>query len=368
MITQLTLLKWSVMVDSKLRIVCVDDEEDDVELIKIVLARGGVEVNVLRVDTEAAFLHCLSGRPDLLLCDYNMPAFSAERALAVLSEERLSVPLIVVTRAISESAVVNLFRCGAKDYVTKEKLAMLPAVIDRVLRDRARRQEIVTAAAALHHANVRLRLLSSHLVDAQERERTRIARELHDGLGQILTSIVIQLRAAEHHLEIRQSQHCSSKALEFALQAIGQVKSLSFQLRPAQLELLGFVAAIKATLDRQRDSTSLQCLIRVRGVSPTAVHPSHGVALRILQEALNNVIKHASATRLVVRVNFLTGGNFTLTIADDGCGFDLQAMLEGGISERNIGLYGMIERAELMGGELRFRSTRGRGSVLRLRI
>ena len=354
------------MAEGKLRIICVDDEEDDVELIRIALARDGIDAQITRVDTEAALLHGLGGRPDLLLCDYSMPTFSAERTLAVLSEERLTVPLIVVTRSVSESAVVNLFRAGAKDYVSKEKLAMLPAVIERVLSDRVRQQQMVTAAGALKQANARLRLLSSHLVDAQERERTRIARELHDGLGQVLTSIVIQLRAAEHHQEVRQSGRCRAKALEFALQAIGQVKSLSFQLRPAQLELLGFVAAVKATLDRQRDDTGLRCVVRVRGTPPTAVRPSQGVALRILQEALTNVIKHASATRLVVRINFRTDDHFTLTIGDDGCGFDVQAILKGGISERNIGLHGMFERAELMGGQLRLRSSPGRGSVSRL--
>ena len=349
-----------------LSIVCIEDEPDDVELARLALERAGMPARLQRVETEPELRRALASPPDLLLCDYNMPAFSAERALAVVGELGAGVPLVVVTRAIGEEAVVGLFRAGAKDYVAKEKLALLPAVVDRVLRDRASTAERERTAHALAEANARLRLLSAHLVDAQERERTRIARDLHDGLGQQLTSIVMQLQAAQHTADVARAERCRASALETAQEAIGQLKTLSFQLRPAQLELLGFVAAVKATLDRQRDATGLQSVVRVRGERPQRVLPTHAVALRILQEGLTNVLRHAAARRLVVRLHFLAGERFLLTMGDDGRGFDVPATLDGGLSERNVGLHGMIERAELMGGRLRLRSTPGRGTMLRL--
>lgn len=352
-----------------LNIVCIEDEGDDVELVRLALGRAGVdEVRLTRVDTEPALVRELATPPDLLLCDYSMPGFSAERALALLAECRLGVPLIVLTRAIGEDAVVNLFRAGAKDYVAKEKLGLLPAVIQRVLRERAFEAERERSARALADANARLRLLSAHLVDAQERERTRIARDLHDGLGQQLTGIVLQLQAARHSSDAAQAERCRDRALDSAQQAIHQVRTLSFELRPAQLELLGFVSAVKATLDRQRDATGLRSVLRVRGSEPTQVLAAHGVALRILQEGLTNVLRHANARRLVVRLHFMAHGHFLLCMADDGSGFDVAATLAGGLSERNVGLFGMIERAELMGGRLRFRATPGCGSVLRLAL
>jgi signal transduction histidine kinase len=262
--------------------------------------------------------------------------------------------------------VVGLFRAGAKDYVAKEKLALLPAVVDRVLRERGLAAERERSARVLAAANARLRQLSAHLVDAQERERTRIARDLHDGLGQQLTSIVMQLQAAQHSADAAGAERCHANALETAQEAIGQLRTLSFELRPAQLELLGFVAAVKATLDRQRDATGLQSVVRVRGDAPPRLLPTHAVALRILQEGLTNVLRHAAALRCVVKLHFLGDEHFWLTIGDDGRGFDVPAVLGGGLSERNIGLHGMIERAELMGGRLRLRSSPGRGTTLRL--
>jgi signal transduction histidine kinase len=351
-----------------LNIVCIEDEPDDVELVRLVLARAGIAARLTRVETEPGLREQLVPPPDLLLCDYSMPGFSAEHALAVLAEQGLKLPLVVLTRAIGEDAVVNLFRIGAKDYVAKEKMALLPAVIGRVLRERSLEAERERTARALADANARLRVLSAHLVDAQERERTRIARDLHDGLGQILTSILLQLQAARHTPDPAQAERSRVSALETTQHAISQVKTMSFQLRPAQLELLGFVSAVKATLDRQRDTTGLQAMLRLRGSLPSRVVPTHAVSLRILQECLTNVIRHAQATRLVVRLRFQAEDHFVLTVGDNGCGFDLGATLSGGLTEKNIGLHGMLERAELMGGRLRFRSTPGRGTMLRLTL
>ena len=221
---------------------------------------------------------------------------------------------------------------------------------------------------ALAAARLRLRQLSAHLVDAEERERTRLARELHDGLGQMFTGVAIQLHAAQGSRDPAQAQRCIAQALALALDGIRQVKALSFELRPAQLAMLGLVAAVKATLDRQRDSTGVHSVVRVRGTPPGQVLPQHAVALRILQEALNNVLRHARAGRIVVRLRFGSADALTLTVGDDGCGFDTAAMLAGGLSEKNLGLRGMQERAELLGGRLRLRSTPGRGSVLRLSL
>ncbi len=351
-----------------LRIVCIEDEPDDVELIRRSLQRAGVAATLSQVDSEAGLLQSLESPPDVLLCDYSMPGFSAEHALALLAERGNDVPLLVVTRAIGEEAVVNLFRAGAKDYVAKGKLALLPAAIGRVLRDRALAAERQRVMAALEHANARLRMLSAHLVDAQERERTRIARELHDGLGQALTGIVLQLHAAARSDSAALAAERHQQAIVMAQEAIDQVRLMSFELRPAQLELLGFVAAVRATLERQCEPAGVSNFLRLRGGAPAHNLPAHAVALRIVQEALNNMLRHASATQVVVRLHFRAADRLVLTVGDDGCGFDARRLLAGGTRTRNLGLIGMIERAEMIGGRLRFRSTPGRGTTLRLEL
>lgn len=351
-----------------LHIVCIDDEPDDVELVRLALERADVEAQIERIDDEAALVNCLETPPHLLLCDYSMPGFSAERALAIVAAHRKPVPLVVVTRSIGEDAVVELFRSGAKDYVGKDKLALLPAVIQRVLRERALEVERQRTAQALAEANARLRLLSSRLVGAQERERTLVARELHDSLGQVLTSVVMQLHASGRTPEAAEAQRCQQRALELTQQAIRQVKTMSFNLRPAQLELLGFVAAVRATLDRQLEASEVKGALRLRGNDPQRTLPAQSVALRVLQEALTNMLRHSHAHSVVVRLRFADGEHFVLTIGDDGVGFDVAAALAGGLSESNLGLHGMLERAELMGGRIRFRSRPERGTVVRLSL
>jgi signal transduction histidine kinase len=351
-----------------LRIVCIDDESDDVELVRVALERAELPARVERIDDEAGLLRCLESPPDLLLCDYSMPGFSAERALAIVAIHRHRVPLVVVTRSIGEDAVVQLFRAGAKDYVGKDKLALLPAVIRRVLRERSLELERQRTAEALADANARLRLLSSHLVDAQERERTLVARELHDSLGQVLTSVVIHLHASARSEAPADVDRYRQGALELVQQAIRQVKSMSFNLRPAQLELLGFPAAAQATLERTLEASDVKGSLRMRGIDPRRTAPAQTVALRVLQEALTNMLRHAGARSVVVRLRFVDADRFVLTVGDDGCGFDVAATLAGGLSEGNLGLRGMLERAELMGGRLRFRSRRGRGTTVRLTL
>ncbi|WKB54083.1 ATP-binding response regulator [Eleftheria terrae] len=352
-----------------LQIVCIEDEEDDVELLRLSLLRGGVAADIRRVADEAGLRRELLSPPDLLLCDYSMPGFSAERALALLAEGPHDVPLVVVTRAIGEEAVVRLFRAGAKDYVAKDKLALLPSVIDRVLRARALEQERRRTAEQLGAAYDRLRLLSARVVNAQERERALIARELHDGLGQLLTGIVIHLHAAARSGDPEDARRFAERAAGLAQEAIQQVKSLSFDLRPAQLELLGFSAAVQATVERRLEHSGIAGYVRVRGVDDARRgRAQQSVALRILQEALTNVVRHAQARTVVVRLRFAGSQRLVMTVADDGRGFDVARTLAGGVSEKNLGLYGMAERAELVGGRLRWRSSLGRGTVLQLFI
>jgi signal transduction histidine kinase len=351
-----------------LNIVCVEDEEDDVELIRLAFERADLKARLQRVSDEAGLLRSLSGPPDLVLCDYNVPGFSPEGALALLERCSAQLPLIVVTRAIGEDAVVELFRAGAKDYVAKDKLALLPSVVLRVLARRTQERAQRRTAEQLAETYARLRQLSARLVDGQERERAVIARDLHDGLGQLLTGLMIRLHAANRSDDREQARALCQQALAMADDALQQVKTLSFDLLPAQLGLLGFAPAVKAMIERKFEGTDVMAELRVRGSDTLPEHPSRAVALRVLQQGLVNVLRHAQARHVVVRVRFGPGDGLVVTVADDGRGFDVAATLQRPVDARNIGLYGMLERAELAGGELRIRSRPGAGTLLRLAL
>ncbi len=350
-----------------IRVLCVEDRADDVELITFALERADPAHRYLidHVDDAKGFNAALQKGMDVILCDYNLPQFSPYAALKLLAERRLTVPLVVVTQAIGEEAAVNVLRHGAVDYVTKDKLGTLPQVIARVMSDRRRMLEEQRLTTELDSAYRRLKKLSTRLVAAQERERTIISRELHDVLGQTLTGMVIHLHAARKAADPQAATAFTDTAMQMAQEAVQQVKTLSFSLRPAQLDLLGLVAAVRSALQRLADPAGVRVSMTTRGTEPEKLSETASVAVRLVQEAVTNTLRHAGASRISVRLRFLPADRIALIIADNGKGFDKDFILDGQPSEKNLGVYGMIERTELAGGSLSIRTRPGHGVIIR---
>lgn len=349
------------------RLLCVEDNPDDVELMAIALERADPQRRYVlqRVDDAAAFTLALQSEIDIILCDFNLPRFSPYAALQILVSRRCGTPLVIVTRAIGEEAAVHVLRCGAKDYLTKDKLATLPQIIERVIAERKRVLEQERLGRELEAAYRRLKKLSARLVVAQERERTLISRELHDQLGQTLTGMVIHLHAAKRTVDPETARIHTDTAMDMAQGAVKQLKTLSFSLRPAQLDLLGLVAAVHTAVQRIAEPAGLAFAVTSRGKEPETLHETASVAVRLVQEALNNVMRHAQASHVAVRLRFLQEGRIGVLVLDDGVGFEKHQLLSGQPSERNVGLYGMIERTELAGGRLHIRTRPGRGVAIR---
>ena len=350
-----------------IRLLCVEDNPDDIELLAIALERADPQRRYLlqQVDNAAEFTDALQQDFDIILCDFNLPRFSPYAALQILVSRRCGTPLIVVTRAIGEEAAVHVLRCGAKDYLTKDKLGTLPQIIERVMTERRRALEQERLARELEAAYRRLKKLSARLVVAQERERTLVSRELHDQLGQTLTGMVIHLHAAKRAPDPEAALGHTDTAMEMAQAAVSQLKSLSFSLRPAQLDILGLVAAVQSAVQRIAEPAGLAFTVSSRGKEPETLGETASVALRLVQEALNNVIRHAEASMITVRLSFLPRGRIGVLVVDDGIGFDKAELLDGQPRERNVGLYGMIERTELAGGRLHIRTRPGHGVAVR---
>ncbi len=350
-----------------IRLLCVEDSADEVALVAMALERADPQHRyaLSRVDDATGFVNALPLDFDAILCDFNLSRFSPYAALQILVARRCGTALVVVTRAIGEEAAVHLLRCGAKDYVSKDKLGTLPQIIERVMNERERIRKQERLGSELEAAYRRLKRLSARLVVAQERERTLISRELHDQLGQTLTGMVIHLHAARRSPDAAAAQDHTDTAIGMAQAAVHQLKTLSFSLRPAQLDLLGLIEAVQSAVQRIAEPAQLAFRVTSRGVEPARSGETASVALRLVQEALNNVVRHAGASRIVVRLRFLPQGRIGLLVIDDGIGFDKQVLLDGQSTERNIGLYGMIERTELAGGRLHIRTYPGRGVAVR---
>ena len=271
-----------------IRILSVEDNRDHFELIGFALERSDParQYAMQRVEDGPSFKAALDQGVDVILCDYNLPQFSPYAALRIMDERGSGVPLIVVTQAIGEEAAVNVLRHGAKDYLTKDKLGTLPQAIDRVLGERERALERESLARELEAAYARLKMLSSSLVVAQERERTLISRELHDVLGQTLTGMVIHLHAARRSTDAAAAAAYTDTAMQMAQEAVTQVRTLSFALRPAQLDLLGLTAAITTAVQRIAEPSGLAFEVTSRGIEPKKLRDTASVAVRIVQPRL----------------------------------------------------------------------------------
>lgn len=210
-------------------------------------------------------------------------------------------------------------------------------------------------------ANQRLQALSVRLLGIQEEERRLLARELHDELGQSLTALKITLQSLGLRPETAALQKQIETAVSIADTALTQARQMSLNLRPPQLDDLGLPAAIRWNLGRQAELSGLTAHFVAEGVPGDLPEQIAIACYRISQEALTNVLRHANASNVWIRLQ-LHSGELRLEVEDDGAGFDSAQALAGAGS---MGLLSMQERALLGGGRLEIESSPGRGSLVR---
>lgn len=199
----------------------------------------------------------------------------------------------------------------------------------------------------------RFRGLAKGVWRVQEDERRRLARELHDQLGQVLTALIHRLEGVPGE----DREDCMS----LARQALEDVRELSRLLRPAVLDDLGLVAALKWLARRTRESTGLEVSVHAPESSERLDPDVETLLFRVAQEAVTNAVKHAAAGEVDIRLS-RTGNQIELRIRDDGRGFDPERAITG--EERGIGLAGMHDRLDLFGGRLVVSSSPGRGTTI----
>lgn len=204
---------------------------------------------------------------------------------------------------------------------------------------------------------------SRHLLNAQEQERQRLANELHDGLGQNLSLIKNRMHLALEIPNLPPALVDHLKAVtQIATDAIAEVRSLAQNLRPIQIEQLGLTASLRSLIEQVRDSTSTQIEGRLEDVDDVLRADAATHLYRIVQEALNNVLKHARAPHASVILQ-RDVRMLRLEIRDDGAGFDTGSGARGG-----LGLTSMGERAQMLGGSLAMESVPGKGTRVQVSL
>lgn len=217
----------------------------------------------------------------------------------------------------------------------------------------------------LEERNQELLALSARAIDAQEEERRSIALSLHDDTGQALTMLIISLDQLEARLPAQSTNLVKDihTSRQLASNALAELRRIVFGLRPAILDDLGLVPAIRWYARSNLEAAGISFDVDAPESMPQ-MPPQISITLfRISQEAVNNILRHAAARSVNIRID-IRSDSICLEIKDDGRGFDLQAATAGALENQHLGLLGLRERAELLGGEIRMDSTPGQGTCL----
>lgn len=220
-------------------------------------------------------------------------------------------------------------------------------------------ESLQQTVAELRAANAQLAYLSSLAIGAQEEERRRLARELHDGTAQELATLLVRLRVLERTEEPRELRLRLSEFREVIARALDDVRRMALDLRPTMLDDLGLVPALEAHTRDMARRWGIAVRLETQGLDRRLPGQTELVAYRIVQEALSNIFKHSQATEATVTL-VLQGRELRITVRDNGRGFDVGRTLAS--RERGLGLFGMQERAALVGGHLELASAPGAGT------
>lgn len=237
----------------------------------------------------------------------------------------------------------------------RDEIGLLSTVFNMMTEELKRKEEI------------RAKLLQQ-VITAQEEERKRIARELHDETGQALTSLMVGLKVIETATTREQIQARAAELRSQTADALGSIHDLALQLRPSALDDLGLVAAVRRYARDFGDKHGIDVDLQVTGFECARLTAEIETAIyRIVQEALSNVAKHAQASRVSVLLD-RQESKVVAIVEDDGKGFDVDEVFVSETHSDRLGLFGMRERASLVGGTLDIESRPGSGTTVFVQV
>lgn len=257
----------------------------------------------------------------------------------VIAKDGRRVPIEVSSRPIYENGVLVGVQGMARD-ITERKLA----------------QDA-------------LQMFSRHLIEAQEDERRRIARELHDQIGQILTAVKMNLHTVQQFCQASEAGSYVKDNIEAVDEALRLVRDLSVDLRPPILDDLGLATAIRWYVDRytKRTGLNVDVVIDLPDENERFSRELETACFRIAQEALTNVVRHARATQVLVQIT-RDRSVLLLTVKDDGVGFDVERLRKRAPRVATLGLISMQERAHAAGGTIEIDSAPANGTEIRFSL
>jgi signal transduction histidine kinase len=277
------------------------------------------------------------------------------------------VALIRYLRALS----LNLRRFGQGDFSARIAVPLGKGELQEMARTfNAMAETLTTRHRELSEAHGRLDMLTRHLQIARESEAQRIARDLHDEAGQVLTSLKMDLAGLQKKCKQCRIKGASGNPVENDMASmsvkidniVGFIRRISSELRPPVLDRMGLPAAIEKLAREVEDNSNLAVEVEITGMDRPVDWLVSTALYRIVQEALTNVTRHAQASLVSIDLH-TDDGNIALTIRDDGKGIDTKDN-----KREALGIIGMRERAHLVGGNFSIEGAPGKGTLITVRI
>lgn len=377
-------------------ILVVDDDMLSVEMCRHLLEAEGYTVHTATNGKEALG-QVREEKPDLVLLDIVMPEMGGYKACMQLKRQDATkdIPVIFMSGLTETFDKVKAFASGGVDFISKpvEPLELLARVknqislgrlqhelkeinagLEKRVASRSRELSMSNKALiaeieerkqteqALTHSQRQLRALNVQLAELEEGERRRLARELHDQVGQNLTALGINLNVVLNQLSDASKGKVEARlqeSLRIAAETAGSIRDVMAALRPQVLDDYGLKAALQMEAERFSLRTGIATEVIGKEAAPRASDGLETALFRIAQEALTNVSKHGQAKQAVVHLE-QTDGRMRLIIEDDGIGFDPEKVNPGRHS--GWGLMNMRERIQAHDGFLQVISTPGEGT------
>ncbi|MBI1892208.1 MAG: response regulator [Burkholderiales bacterium] len=359
----------------KITVLIVEDDQVDRIACRRAFAKdSGSAFTLLEAETGQEGLQIARAqKPDCILLDYHLPDLNGLEFLTQLADGagEIQTPVILLTGADSAAVAAEAMRRGAREYLGKDSerqyLELLPTAIHRIMREQRLFNDKRRAEEALRHSHEELRRLAAHQERVKEQERKRIAQEIHDELGGLLTGIKAYISVVIDRATRAGAppDPLLSDAVDLANNAIETVRKVITDLRPSVLDQLGVWAALEWYTGQieKRSGISCECVIDPLATATELDPESSTMVFRIVQEALTNVVRHANASRVTVQVE-RNGGELLVVVQDNGKGIEPERLVNG----HSWGILGMAERTRYFGGELKISGAPGQGTTVTLRL
>jgi signal transduction histidine kinase len=355
-----------VLTKYSLKILILEDNDDDATIIQRLLRKSDAGYEFSVVMSKPGYLSALTEfQPHVILSDNALPQFDATEALQIVKQLELHIPFILVTGTVSEEFAANIIKSGADDYLLKDRLTRLPVAIAAALNQKKIEKEKWQADKDLKDLNQQLQSLSSHLQNVREEERTQIAKEIHDELGQQLSGLKMEIALLVKKLDTKDEalQRKGNDIICLIDQAVISVQKILSNLRPGILDDLGLIAALEWHSSEVEKLSGIHIIFKANTKGLILPETTSTGLFRIYQEALANIISYSNANKVESRLT-IKNNNLILELKDD------RQIVHPEMKSNNktLALIGVQQRIFLLGGQCEMKSETGGGNTFKVAI